>query len=79
MLAVALDANPALVAPFISREGFTFPVAVDPKLHVASLYGVRSLPTSVIVDRQARLAALAFGPRAWDGPAADALMKGLEH
>ncbi len=77
MLAIALDANSALVAPFLTGQGFTFPVAVDPKLQVADLYGVRSLPTSVIVDPQGRMAALAFGPRAWDGPVANALMNGL--
>ncbi|MGH7388646.1 MAG: TlpA disulfide reductase family protein [Candidatus Rokuibacteriota bacterium] len=77
MVAVSLDANPKVVAPFIAKHGFTFPVAIDSRLDVANAYGVRALPATVLVDRQGQLAALALGPRAWDNAAAHALIGGL--
>ncbi|MGH7279832.1 MAG: TlpA disulfide reductase family protein, partial [Candidatus Rokuibacteriota bacterium] len=77
MVAVSLDADPAVVAPFLARLGVTFPVALDPKLGVANTYGVRALPASFVVDREGYLAALALGPRRWDGAAAHSLVEGL--
>lgn len=77
MLAVSIDANPAGVRPFITREGFTFTVGLDPEQRLASLFRVRGLPATFIVDRQGRVAAAAFGPRAWDSAAAHALIERL--
>lgn len=77
MVAVSLDADPALVAPFVAKHGFTFPVALDPKLEVANAYGVRALPSSFLVDRHGGLAALALGPRVWDNDAAQSLIEAL--
>ena len=47
MVAVTIDANPKLVAPFIERHGFTFTVGLDTKMEVANAYGVRALPSSL--------------------------------
>jgi len=77
MVAVSLDANPALVGPYLKRARLTFPVALDPKMDLANAYGVRALPASFVVDPRGILVAMALGPRAWDGPAARALMEGV--
>ncbi len=77
MVAVSLDANPALVGPYLERARLTFPVALDPKMDLANSYGVRALPASFVVDPRGILVAMALGPRAWDGPAARALMEGV--
>lgn len=77
MVAVALDVDPRVVAPFVTKHGFTFQVVTDPKMGVANAYGVRALPATVLVDRAGHLAALALGPRAWDNTAAHALIAGL--
>lgn len=77
MVAVSLDADPALVAPFVTEHGFTFLVALDPKMDVANAYGVRALPSSFLVDRHGGLAALALGPRVWDNDAAQSLIEAL--
>ena len=74
VVAVSVDSNPRLVPRFVKEHGFTFPIVVDEKMKVASSYGVRALPSSFIVDRDGRLGALALGPRAWDGAAAQALV-----
>jgi peroxiredoxin len=77
MLAVTVDANPKLVAPFLERRGFTFHVGLDAKMELAHMYGVRALPSSFVIDRDGRLAAIAIGPRAWDNVAAQSLIEGL--
>jgi len=77
MLAISVDADPTSITPFLGERQFTFTVGLDPKMSVASTYGVRGLPASFIVDREGRLAAVALGPRAWDSPASQTLMEGL--
>ncbi len=77
MLAVSVDADPKVIAPFVEEHRFTFTVGLDPKMELANTYGVRALPASFIVDREGHLAALALGPRAWDNAASQALVEGL--
>ena len=77
MVAVSVDADPAIVTPFLKDGRFTFRVGLDPKMALATAYGVRALPSSFIVDRQGNLAALALGPRTWDSDASHALIAGM--
>jgi peroxiredoxin len=77
LVAVALDANTGLVAPFVTERKLTFPVVLDPRLDAGNAYSVRALPTTVVVDRQGDVRALALGPRVWDNDAASALVRGL--
>jgi peroxiredoxin len=78
VVAVSIDAGgAAVVAPFVKELGLTFPIALDPKLEVANQYRVRSLPTTVLIDRPGQLAGVALGPRDWDGPAAHAVIEAL--
>jgi peroxiredoxin len=77
MLAVSIDSTPSAVSPFIAQHGLTFPIALDAGQALARAYGLRGLPMSVIVDPIGNVAALAIGPRDWDGPLADTLIEGL--
>lgn len=77
MVAVALDSSPTLVGPYLKQSGLTFPVGLDPRMDLAQAYGVRALPASFIVDPRGTVVAMALGPRAWDGPAARALVEGV--
>ena len=51
MVAVSLDATPALVGQYVERSRLTFPVALDPKMDLANSYGVRALPADDPVQR----------------------------
>jgi peroxiredoxin len=74
VLALSVDADgAAVVAPFVKTHGFTFRIGLDAKMSVASLYGVRALPSTFIIDRQGTITYLALGPRRWDGKEAWAL------
>jgi peroxiredoxin len=77
LLAVSVDADAALVRPFLEQHKLTFPVTLDSKMSLANAYGVRALPSSFLVDRDGNLAALALGPRAWDNRVAHALVEGM--
>jgi peroxiredoxin len=77
LLAVSVDADPRVVRPYVTGHRFTFPVALDSKMEVANAYGVRALPASFIIDRDGTLAAMAIGPRHWDGAASRALVAAL--
>jgi peroxiredoxin len=77
LVAVSVDADSKLVAPFVTARKFAFSVALDPSMTMANTYGVRALPSSFIVARDGTLAALAIGPRHWDNDAAHSLIEGL--
>jgi peroxiredoxin len=77
LIAVSVDADPKKVAPFVADHKLTFPIGLDPRMEMANSYGVRALPSSFIVSRDGKLAALAIGPRAWDNDAAHSLVEGL--
>jgi peroxiredoxin len=77
LIAVSVDADPKKVAPFVTEHKLTFPIGLDPRMEMANTYGVRALPSSFIVARDGKLAALAIGPRTWDNDAAHSLIEGL--
>ena len=79
VLAVSNDPEGSIqrVARFIKESGFSFPVGLDPRLKVASLYRVRVLPSSLVIDRKGTLSYIALGPREWDKPAAHQLFESL--
>jgi peroxiredoxin len=77
LVAVSLDADPAVVAPYLKQNKLSFPIALDPKSEIANKYGVRALPSSFIVDRDGTMTALALGPRHWDNAASHALVEAL--
>jgi peroxiredoxin len=78
ILAISLDAgDPGKVAAFVKALGLTFPVGLDGRGEVASLYKIRGLPGSFLIDRSGHIVAVAMGPRDWDSPAAHAVVEGL--
>jgi peroxiredoxin len=77
LLAVSVDAQPNVVTAFLRNHRLTFATGLDPKMDLANTYGVRALPSSFIIDRDGKLAALALGPRTWDNEAAHSLVERL--
>ncbi len=50
LLAVNLDRNPAVVGPFVKEKGIDYPVLLDPAGDLAQRYGIRAIPTIVVLD-----------------------------
>ena len=78
VLGISEDANGvSVVPPFLKTRNLTFPIGLDPKMSVASLYGVWAVPSTFIIDRHGNRAFFANGPREWDGPAAQAFFDSI--
>ena len=78
VLALSADAaGAAVVSPYVKKHKLTFPVGLDPKMSVASLYGVWVIPSTFIIDKRGNRALFANGPREWDGPEAQTLFRSL--
>jgi peroxiredoxin len=77
LVAVSVDSDPAKVTPFVDQHKLTFPIGLDPRMDLANAYAVRALPSSFIIGRDGDLAALAIGPRHWDGNAAHSLIEAM--
>lgn len=78
IVAVSIDTDGArAVAKFVKALGLTFLIGLDPKLAVANQYGVRALPSTFLIDENGNIAAMALGPRDWDGTAAHAVIESL--
>ena len=62
LLGVDQGESPGAVERF-AREvvGVTFPLLLDPRLEVATRYGVRALPTTFFIDRQGRIQDIKVG------------------
>ncbi|MCI0547045.1 MAG: TlpA family protein disulfide reductase [Candidatus Rokubacteria bacterium] len=77
VVALSVDPEPSAVAPFVREHKLSFAIGLDPRMSVASLYGVRALPSTFIIDRRGILSSLALGPREWDSRAAHAFFESL--
>jgi len=55
----------------------TFPVLFDRDSKVSELYGVKGLPTTLLINRQGQVAYRAIGGRDFDHPRVRAIVNGL--
>ena len=56
------------VLPFEKKEKFSFPMLMDSDLAINASYGVRSIPTSLIVDRSGIITNRFYGAVDWMDP-----------
>jgi thiol-disulfide isomerase/thioredoxin len=68
-LAVDIQETRDSVEYFVSESRLSFPVVLDQSGRVSSVYGIRSIPTTFIIDRDGMIIAAAMGGRNWDTPA----------
>jgi cytochrome c biogenesis protein CcmG/thiol:disulfide interchange protein DsbE len=66
-----------VVKPFIEKMGVSYPVLTDPDFHVNEKYLIRTVPTSIIVDRDGVITHILVGARDWDAKEARDLMSKL--
>ncbi len=66
LLTVSVDYEGARpVQEFINKQGYTFPVLLDPKSEVLDLYEVKGIPTTFLIDKKGKMIGRAIGPRDW--------------
>jgi peroxiredoxin len=78
LLAVSSDVQgAAIVRPFMQKYRLSFPSLLDTARRVNGMYGVRSIPTSYLLDRQGRVVSREVGARNWANVEARALIASL--
>lgn len=55
-----------IVRPFTDSFGLTFPILLDPEMRVNDKFEVRSLPTSIVLDRRGVIRHKFFGAMDWN-------------
>ena len=76
VITLSEDRNPALIAPFYATHGLEHLKRYhDPSGALSRAFGIRGLPTSVVIDRQGREVGRLEGPAEWDSPQAKALIR----
>jgi len=77
MLAVNLRENKNTVQQFIQRYNYTFPIPLDLDGRVGSRYGITSIPTTYIIDKEGKIIGRIIGSIHWDTPQVFALFDAL--
>ncbi len=68
-LAISVDyEEKKKVKEYIDKHHYTFPVLIDSKCLTLDLYGVKGIPTTILIDKKGRMVGSAVGPRDWKHP-----------
>jgi peroxiredoxin len=69
VLTISIDGTgERAVRPFLAEHGYTVPALVDPRMEVAGAFGVRAVPTTIVVNRAGAIMAQGTGPFEVDKP-----------
>ena len=77
VLAVNVDHDPALARAFLSRRPVGYPSLFDPKGELPVRFGVETMPTSFLIDRQGVIRSVHKGFRKEDVPELHAAIQEL--
>ena len=69
VLGINLDENPADAAAFLQTRPAAFAVATDEAAHCAQAFGVKTMPTSFLLDRNGQIRAVHNGFRTGEAKA----------
>ena len=67
MVAVDLQEPVSRIKDFIKKYELNFTVLLDSKGDVGRQFGIRSIPSTFILDKEGGIIGKIFGPREWDG------------
>ncbi len=68
IIGVHVGPSKASARYFAESNKLTFPIIVDEDRDISAHYGVRSMPTTVIIGPDGHVDYVAFGPRDWNSP-----------
>jgi len=68
IIGVHVGPSKASARYFAETNELTFPIIVDEDRDISAHYGVRSMPTTVIIGPDGHVDYVAFGPRDWNSP-----------
>lgn len=77
MVAINIKEPPSQVMNFLRIQNLTFTTLLDPDGETLGLFGVRALPTTLILDKSGQLIETIIGPRNWSSRTSLAKFKHL--
>lgn len=77
MWAVNLQESREQVAGFMTENRLHFPALLDPNSTVTTLYKVRGLPTTYLIDCAGNMVGWVMGPREWTNEATRSLLAAM--
>jgi peroxiredoxin len=77
MMAINLQESASRVKQFYKEYKLTFTTLLDTTGDVGAGMGIRSIPTTFILDKNGRIIGKALGPREWEGKKSIALFEHL--
>jgi thiol-disulfide isomerase/thioredoxin len=77
LLAVTTDQQKEAIGSFVKEFDLAFPIALDESKDVSAAFGVRGLPTTVLVGKNGQVLGRAIGPRDWDSREVVALIRSV--
>ena len=77
MLAVNIQEKETDVLAFMESNKLSFPSALDQEGSVSSSYGIQSIPTTFLIDREGKIVVRLVGSIDWDTPKVHAAIEEL--
>ena len=77
MVAINIKESPSHVKKFLETQNLSFKTLLDPDGITLDQFGVRALPTTLILDKSGRLVETIIGPRNWSSRTSLAKFKKL--
>ncbi|MCK4723351.1 MAG: TlpA family protein disulfide reductase [Dehalococcoidia bacterium] len=62
LLTIDVGDSPASVQDFVTQQGYTYPVLLDPQGRVAQAYGIPGIPITFFIDAEGIAKAYKIGP-----------------
>jgi len=66
ILAVDIGEDSPTVQKFVRSNGYTFPILLDSSKKISSIYGIKAIPTTYIIDREGKIIGRVIGSIKWD-------------
>jgi len=66
ILAVDIGEDTSTVQKFIRSNGYTYPILLDSSKKISSIYGIKAIPTTYIIDREGKIIGRVIGSIKWD-------------
>lgn len=77
ILTLNIGESKEIAKQFIDKYNYTFHTILDPENRVAGMYGVRSIPTTYIIDKTGMIVTGKLGAHEWDSPEIVEILKEL--
>ncbi len=77
VVTINLGESKDVVSNFMSKNGYSFNSLLDSDNSVAGIYGIRSIPTTYIINKEGNIVASKLGSHEWDSEGVISILREL--